>query len=48
MGIKELKQNYYIDENVVILGSGKFGKVFKTKHIHQDNFTVAIKCLNIK
>ena len=33
-GAKELKQNYVIDNNTKILGSGAFGKVFLTHNKH--------------
>lgn len=33
-GAKELKQNYQIDNNTKVLGSGAFGKVFLTHNKH--------------
>lgn len=45
-GAKELKQNYQIDNNTQVLGSGAFGKVFKTFNKHNKNHHVAIKVLN--
>ena len=33
-GAKELKQNYVIDNNTKVLGSGAFGKVFLTHNKH--------------
>ena len=45
-GAKELKQNYVIDNNTKVLGSGAFGKVFLTHNKHNTNLQVAIKVLN--
>ena len=45
-GAKELKQNYIIDNNTKILGSGAFGKVFLTHNKHDSNHQVAIKVMN--
>ena len=45
-GAKELKQNYVIDNNTKILGSGAFGKVFLTHNKHNKEMQVAIKVLN--
>ena len=33
-GARELKQNYLIDNNTPVLGTGAFGKVFKTHNKH--------------
>ena len=33
-GAKELKQNYKIDSDTKVLGSGAFGKVFLTHNKH--------------
>ena len=33
-GAKELKQNYLIDNNTKVLGTGAFGKVFLTHNKH--------------
>ena len=41
-----MKQNYQIDNNTVILGSGAFGKVFKTFNKHNQDHLVAIKVMN--
>jgi hypothetical protein len=35
-GAKELKQNYVIDNNTKVLGSGAFGKVFLTHNKHNE------------
>lgn len=48
MGVKELKQNYLIDDNTKVLGAGSFGKVFLTHNKKKQNFQVAIKVLNKK
>ena len=45
-GAKELKQNYIIDSTTQVLGSGAFGKVFKTTNKHNTDHLVAIKVLN--
>ena len=45
-GAKELKQNYVIDNNTKVLGSGAFGKVFLTHNKHNNELQVAIKVLN--
>ena len=45
-GAKELKQNYQIDNNTKVLGSGAFGKVFLTHNKHNTSHQVAIKVLN--
>ena len=45
-GAKELKQNYHIDHNTEVLGSGAFGKVFKTYNKHNTSHQVAIKVMN--
>jgi len=37
-GVKELKINYQIDKKTHILGSGAFGKVFKTHNKHDTSF----------
>ena len=36
-GVRELKQNYLIDTNTQVLGSGAFDKVFKTHNIKDPN-----------
>lgn len=36
-GARELKQNYQIDNNTVVLGSGAFGKVFLTFNKHNQD-----------
>tara|TARA_B110001469_G_C9288230_1_gene158404 strand:+ start:106 stop:297 length:192 start_codon:yes stop_codon:yes gene_type:complete len=36
-GAKELKQNYVIDNNTKVLGSGAFGKVFLTHNKHNQD-----------
>ena len=45
-GAKELKQNYHIDNNTQVLGSGAFGKVFLTHNKHNKDHKVAIKVMN--
>ncbi len=45
-GAKELKQNYHIDNNTQVLGSGAFGKVFLTHNKHNKDHQVAIKVMN--
>ena len=47
-GAKELKQNYQIDNNTKVLGSGAFGKVFLTFNKHNQEHQVAIKVMNKK
>ena len=47
-GAKELKQNYNIDNNTKVLGSGAFGKVFLTFNKHNTEHQVAIKVMNKK
>jgi len=37
-GAKELKQNYFIDDNTKNLGQGAFGKVFMTTHKSDTRF----------
>ena len=45
-GAKELKQNYHIDNDTKVLGSGSFGKVFLTHNKQYTDHQVAIKVLN--
>ena len=45
-GAKELKANYVIDNNTKVLGTGAFGKVFKTYNKNKNDFHVAIKVMN--
>ena len=45
-GVKELKQNYNIDKTTEVLGSGAFGKVFKTYNSKDPSIMVAIKVLD--
>jgi calcium-dependent protein kinase len=45
-GARELKQNYWIDNNTPVLGTGAFGKVFKTYNKHNKDHWVAIKVMN--
>lgn len=45
-GAKELKQNYQIDSHTHVLGTGAFGKVFKTHNKHNKDHLVAIKVMN--
>jgi len=47
-GAKELKNNYNIDNDTKVLGSGSFGKVFLTFNKHNTEHQVAIKVLNKK
>jgi hypothetical protein len=47
-GVKELKQNYLIDEDTTVLGSGAFGKVFLSHSIKNKAHKVAIKVINKK
>lgn len=44
--VNELKQNYEIDDRTKIIGSGAFGKVFKTHNIKDPTIIVAIKVLD--
>lgn len=46
--MRELKLNYQIDKNTRELGSGSFGKVFKTHNIKDPSLEVAIKVLDKK
>jgi hypothetical protein len=46
-GLKELKNNYVIDDNTKVLGSGAFGKVFLSHNKHNKSHQVAIKVLNM-
>ena len=45
-GVIQLKQNYHIDFQTKVLGSGSFGKVFMTTNKHDKNFKVAIKVID--
>ena len=45
-GAKELKFNYKIDNDTHVLGSGAFGKVFKTFNKHNTDHLVSIKVMN--
>lgn len=42
----ELKNNYRINKEQVLLGSGAFGKVFLSQNIHNPELYVAIKVLD--
>lgn len=41
-----MKQNYQIDSHTHVLGTGAFGKVFKTHNKHNKDHLVAIKVMN--
>lgn len=41
-----MKQNYQIDAHTHVLGSGAFGKVFRTFNKHNKEHIVAIKVMN--
>ena len=43
-----MKQNYKIDSDTKVLGSGSFGKVFLSHNKHHVDHQVAIKVLNKK
>ena len=45
-GVAELRKNYQIDSKTKVLGTGAFGRVFKTNNKHNPDFEVAIKVLN--
>ena len=45
-GVIELKKNYIIEPSTKIIGSGAFGKVYKTCRTHDPDSIVAIKVLN--
>jgi len=44
--VKELKQNYIIDNNTKVLGKGAFGKVFMTTNKQDVSLKVAIKVMD--
>ena len=45
-GARELKNNYHIENNTQVLGTGAFGKVFLTHNKHNKSHMVAIKVMN--
>lgn len=45
-GFKELKLNYKFDETTEMIGSGSFGKVFKSHNTSDPSIKVAIKVIN--
>lgn len=45
-GVRELKQNYHIDNKTRVLGTGAFGRVFHTYNKFDSKFEVAIKVLD--
>ena len=45
-GVRELKQNYCIDKTTQVLGTGAFGKVFKSYNRNDPSIKVAIKVLD--
>ena len=44
--MRELKQNYHINNDTRVLGSGQYGRVFHTCSTKDPNFQVAIKVLD--
>jgi serine/threonine protein kinase len=44
-GVHELKMNYCIDENTQLLGTGSFGKVYKSFNLNDPSIEVAIKVI---
>ena len=45
-GVKELKLNYIINSKTKVLGTGQFGRVFKTCRTNDKTAEVAIKVLD--
>ena len=45
-GVKELRQNYVINSKTQVIGTGAFGKVFKTFRKKDNSTFVAIKVLD--
>ena len=45
-GVKELRSNYNINSKTQVIGTGAFGKVFKTFRKKDPNSFVAIKVLD--
>jgi len=45
-GVHELKMNYCIDENTQLLGTGTFGKVYKSFNLNDPRIEVAIKVID--
>ena len=45
-GVHELKMNYCIDENTQLLGTGSFGKVYKSFNLNDPSIEVAIKVID--
>lgn len=44
-GVHELKMNYCIDEKTQLLGTGSFGRVFKSYNLNDPSIEVAIKVI---
>lgn len=44
-GVAELKMNYMIDQSTKVIGTGKFGKTFKTYNKNDPSLVVAIKVI---
>lgn len=45
-GVAELRRNYFIDQDTPLIGSGSFGKVYKTVNRADDSMTVAVKAID--